>query len=250
MTSTITVPAPAKLTLSLRLLDEVRPDGLHTIDAEMVTLDFGDELTIGPPGPHGSSVTYEGLPVPPSPPSADGGANADDLVTRALALADREATVSVLKRIPAGAGLGGGSSDAAAILRWAGFDDHERAAAEIGADVAFCLVGGRARVGGMGERIEPLPFEPTVVTLATPPVHCSTADVYRMWDRLGGPSGEGVNDLEPAALAVAPELAEWRDKLAADTGATPHLAGSGSTWFVIGDHPGPGRVVARTIPAP
>ncbi len=240
--SIITVPAPAKLTLSLRLLDEVRDDGLHTIDAEMVTLDFGDELTIGPPGLDGSTVTYHGLPVPPS----TGG---HDLVTRALTLAGRQATVSVDKRIPAGAGLGGGSSDAAAVLRWAGFDDHERAAAEIGADVAFCLVGGRARVGGMGERIEPLPFEPLVVTLATPPVHCSTADVYRMWDRLGGPTGDGVNDLEPAAVAVAPELASWRDKLAAETGATPHLAGSGSTWFVLGDHPGPGRVVARTVPA-
>lgn len=246
MTSSLTVPAPAKLTLSLRLLDEVRPDGLHTIDAEMVTLDFGDELTIGPPGADGTSVTYNGLPVPPSP---SGGAGGGDLVTRALALAGREATVSVLKRIPAGAGLGGGSSDAAAILRWAGFDDHERAAAEIGADVAFCLVGGRARVGGMGERIEPLPFEPMTVTLATPPIHCSTADVYRMWDRLGGPTGDGLNDLEPAALAVAPELATWRQKLAAETGATPHLAGSGSTWFVLGDHPGPDRIVAHTIPA-
>ncbi|MEL7155841.1 MAG: 4-(cytidine 5'-diphospho)-2-C-methyl-D-erythritol kinase [Actinomycetota bacterium] len=239
--ATVVVDAPAKLTLSLRLLDEVRPDGLHAIEAEMVALDFGDELTIGPAGPAGTSVSYHGLPVPPGP----GG---DDLVTRALALVDRTAEVSVHKRIPAGAGLGGGSSDAAAILRWAGFTDHERAAREIGADVAFCLVGGRAMVGGMGERVEPVPFRPLVVTLATPPVHCATAEVYRMWDRLGGPTGDGGNDLEPAALAVAPELRRWRDELAAATGAVPRLAGSGSTWFVTGEHPGPGRIVARAIP--
>ena len=238
------VAAPAKLTLSLRLLPEVRPDGLHTIDAEMVALDFGDELTITPVDEGAPTeavgVRYVGLDVPPSP---DG----SDLVTRALALADRRANVTVHKRIPAGAGLGGGSSDAAAVLRWAGFADHERAAGELGADVAFCLVGGRARVGGMGERVEPLPFRPLTVTLVTPPVHCSTAEVYRAWDRLGGPRAEGPNDLEPAALTVAPELVRWRDELAAATGAEPRLAGSGSTWFVLGAYPGPGRVVANAI---
>ncbi|MEM8925468.1 MAG: 4-(cytidine 5'-diphospho)-2-C-methyl-D-erythritol kinase [Actinomycetota bacterium] len=240
----VTVAAPAKLTLRLRLLPEVRADGLHTIDAEMVALDFGDDVTISPIDgpPRGASVVrYHGFDVPESP---DG----SDLVTRALDLAGRCARVSVHKRIPAGAGLGGGSSDAAAVLRWAGFGDRERAAFELGADVAFCLHGGRARVRGMGEIVEPLPFEPLTVTLATPPVHCSTAEVYRMWDRLGGPTADGPNDLEPAALAVAPELAGWREELRRSTGATPYLAGSGSTWYVLGDHPGPGRVVAHTIP--
>ena len=67
-----------------------------------------------------------------------------------------------------------------------------------------------------------------------PPVAVSTPEVYRAWDRLGGPTGDAGNDLEAAALAVAPELAPWRDRLGDATGLTPRLAGSGSTWFVEG----------------
>jgi 4-diphosphocytidyl-2-C-methyl-D-erythritol kinase len=72
--------------------------------------------------------------------------------------------------------------------------------------------------------------------------------VYRAWDELGGPHGPGPNDLEAAALAVAPELAVWRDELARATGATPVLAGSGSTWFVPGAFPGAGTVVQAVPP--
>jgi 4-diphosphocytidyl-2-C-methyl-D-erythritol kinase len=103
-------------------------------------------------------------------------------------------------------------------------------------------------VSGFGEIVEPLPYRSLVVTLVTPPIRCATADVFRAWDRLGGPHGPGVNDLELAALEVAPELVRWRDALGNDTGREPQLAGSGSTWFVFGAHPGPGRVVARTVP--
>jgi 4-diphosphocytidyl-2-C-methyl-D-erythritol kinase len=71
--------------------------------------------------------------------------------------------------------------------------------------------------------------------------------VYAAWDRLGGPRSDGPNDLEPAALAVEPRLAAYRDELGGATGQTPVLAGSGSTWFVDGAHPGPGRVVVRTV---
>jgi 4-diphosphocytidyl-2-C-methyl-D-erythritol kinase len=77
-----------------------------------------------------------------------------------------------------------------------------------------------------------------------------TAEVYRAWDQLGGPEGPNGNDLEPAALAVGPELARWRDALAEATGTTPRLAGSGSTWFVEGEFPGDGRLVVKTTPAP
>jgi 4-diphosphocytidyl-2-C-methyl-D-erythritol kinase len=157
----------------------------------------------------------------------------------------RSAHVAVEKHIPTGAGLGGGSADAAAVLRWAGCRDRD-VAASLGADVPFCLVGGRARVTGIGEIVEPLPFEARTYTLLTPPFGCSTPAVYRAWDELGGPAGEAGNDLEPAALAVEPRLAEWRDRLGEATGQRPRLAGSGSTWFVEGDHPGDGRVVART----
>jgi 4-diphosphocytidyl-2-C-methyl-D-erythritol kinase len=119
-------------------------------------------------------------------------------------------------------------------------------AASLGADVPFCLVGGRARIRGVGEVVEPLPDEDLSFTLLTPPLHVSTPAVYKAWDRLGGPTAEGPNDLEPAALDVEPRLAAARDDLAERTGQVPVLAGSGSTWFVEGAFPGPGLVVVRT----
>lgn len=226
--------APAKLTWSLRITG-VRPDGMHLLDAEMLSLDLADTLTVS----EGDGLVVlgaSGLEVT---------AGDDNLVRRALRLVGRQAHVEVIKRIPAGAGLGGGSSDAAAILRWAGVHDLARAAS-LGADVAFCLLGGRARVRGIGELVESLPFEERIVTLLTPPFGCSTPEVYRTWDTMGGPTGDGPNDLEPAALRVEPRLAEWRDRLGDATGQTPILAGSGSTWFVEGAFEGDGRVVART----
>ena len=228
--------APAKLTVSLRITG-VRDDGFHLIEAEMVSLDLHDTLEIG----EGSKLEVIG------PAGIEGVApGADNLVIRALGLVGRAAAVRLHKQIPAGAGLGGGSSDAAAVLRWAGFDDTE-AAAQIGADVAFCLRGGRARVSGIGEIVEQLPFEPRTYTLLTPPFGCSTPAVYAAWDEMGGPTGSNGNDLEPAALRVAPDLVKWRDELAAAAGNRPRLAGSGSTWFVEGDFPGHGRVVTSTV---
>ncbi|MGI9023421.1 MAG: 4-(cytidine 5'-diphospho)-2-C-methyl-D-erythritol kinase [Acidimicrobiales bacterium] len=229
--------APAKLTVTLRVTG-VRRDGLHLLDAEMVTLDLADELEFS---------EGDGLEVV----AADAGTRAvlpaDDtnLVRRALRVAGRRAHVRLHKRIPAGAGLGGGSADAAAVLRWAGVTDVE-VAASLGADVPFCLAGGRARVTGIGDVLEPLPFEDRAFTLLSPPLAVSTPAVYRAWDELGGPTADGSNDLEPAALVVEPRLAEWRDRLADATGQTPRLAGSGATWFVEGAHSGPGLVRART----
>ena len=228
--------APAKLTVSLRITG-VRPDGYHLIDAEMVSIDLCDELAFAD-GDGLEVVGATGLPVP---------ADDDNLVRRALRLAGRTAHVVLRKRIPAGAGLGGGSTDAAAVLRWAGFDDPA-AAASLGADVPFCIRGGRARVTGIGEELAPLPHVDRTFTLLTPPIGCSTPAVYRAWDALGGPEAEGPNDLEPAALQVAPELAAWRDRLGEASGQAPVLAGSGSTWFVEGAFPDAG-VVVRTVPA-
>ncbi len=228
------VLAPAKLTVSLRITG-VRPDGYHLIDAEMVSIDLVDELRFAE-GDGLEVVGATGLAVP---------ADDDNLVCRALRLAGRTAHVTLTKRIPAGAGLGGGSADAAAVLRWAGIDDPERAAT-LGADVPFCVRGGRARVTGIGEVLEPLPHVDRTFTLVTPPFGCSTPAVYRAWDELVGPRADGPNDLETAALVVAPDLAIWRDDLAAATGAVPVLAGSGSTWFVEGAFPDAGRVV-RTL---
>ena len=229
--------APAKLTVSLRVTG-VRDDGYHLIDAEMVTLDYGDVLSFA----DGDGLEIAG-PFAAGVPTGE-----ENLVRRALTAVSRRALVRLDKRVPAGAGLGGGSSDAAAVLRWAGCSDVAVASA-LGADVAFCLVGGRARVTGVGEVVEPLPAVARTFTLLVPPVPVSTPAVYRAWDALGGPlAADGsVNDLETPALLVAPELAEWRDRLAAATGARPQLAGSGGTWFVEGEFAGEGRIVARTL---
>ena len=244
--SAVELTAPAKLTLSLRITG-LRPDGYHLLEAEMVTLDLADRLVVEEGD--GLVVVDAGAGDPGESPGAGhvptGG---DNLVARALDLAGRRARVTLHKSIPAGAGLGGGSADAAAILRWAGVDD-ERRAAQLGADVAFCLRGGRARVAGIGEIIQPLPFERRTFTLCTPPYGCSTAAVYEAWDELGGPAGAAGNDLEAAALAVEPRLAGFRDALAEATGQRPRLAGSGSTWFVEGAYPAPGRTVVQTTPS-
>jgi len=226
--------APAKLTLRLRVTG-LRDDGLHELDAEMTTVDLYDELTFSA----GDGLTVLGHEIPD-----DGQPN---LVRRALRLAGRRAHVTLNKRIPAGAGLGGGSADAAAALRWAGIT-HLALAAQLGSDVPFCVRGGRARVTGVGDVIEPLSFRPEVYTLLIPPIHVPTGEVYRMWDELASTRTPGPNDLEPAALAVCPELAEWRDRLGNATGETPVLAGSGSTWFVRGAFAKAGIVVHATRP--
>ena len=230
--------APAKLTLSLRVTG-VRHDGYHLLDAEMVTLEYGDRLEFEP---------GDGLEV--TGPRAWGVPVSDaNLVRRALAAVGRTAHVRLEKHVPAGAGLGGGSADAAAVLRWAGSTDLELAA-RLGADVPFCVVGGRARVTGIGDVVEPLPFEPRTFTLLLPPFGTVTRGVYRVWDHLGGPTATepGGNDLETAVLAMAPELARWREELGEASGQTPRLAGSGSAWFVEGEFPGGGRIVTRARP--
>ncbi|MCY3632938.1 MAG: 4-(cytidine 5'-diphospho)-2-C-methyl-D-erythritol kinase [bacterium] len=229
-----TLTAPAKLTLSLRITG-VRDDGYHFIDAEMVSLDLADTLDIEA----GHGVIIEG----------GGEIDPDDnLITRALALVGRTARVTVSKQIPTGAGLGGGSADAAAILRWAGYSDVQ-GVAQLGADVPFCLVGGRARVQGIGELVQPLEHIPRTLTLLIPPFGCSTPAVYRRWDDMGGPEGQNGNDLELAALDVEPRLDQYRQALEEATGQTARLAGSGSTWFVEGAFPGDGRLVVGTVPA-
>lgn len=241
--------APAKLTLSLRVTGR-RDDGYHLIDAEMVTLDLHDIVHVDPSG---HSVTVSG-------PYAEG-VPTDERNLAVRALAGRGAGLTIDKHIPHGGGLGGGSADAAAVLRWTGHPTDPEGLAEaarLGADVAFCLVGGRARVSGIGEIVEPLPFLARTVTLVIPPVRVPTPAAYRAWDELGGPTAPGPNDLEPAALRVEPELARWRDRIGELTGRTPVLAGSGATWFVHGEHSnalaalgneGAGIIAARTTPA-
>jgi 4-diphosphocytidyl-2-C-methyl-D-erythritol kinase len=222
----VTLEAPAKLTWSLRVTG-VRHDGYHLIDAEMVTLELADLVTMDPEGDH---LRFTG-PFAAGIPTDD-----TNLVARALRLVERRAAVDVVKNIPAGGGLGGGSADAAAVLRWAGYRDLAEAS-RLGADIPFCLVGGRAQVRGIGDIVDPLPPVPRDITLVVPPLAVSTPAVYRAWDALGGPTAAGPNDLEPAALVVEPRLASWRDRIREAAGTDPVLAGSGATWFVPGVHP-------------
>jgi 4-diphosphocytidyl-2-C-methyl-D-erythritol kinase len=222
----IIIDAPAKLTLSLRVTG-VREDGFHLIDAEMVTLDLVDKVRITP--------NEDGLSVD-GPFSSGISTDSDNLVSRALALAGRRARVHVEKNIPSGGGLGGGSADAAAILNWAGFTDLE-AASRLGADIPFCMTGGRARVRGIGEVIEALPPVHRAITLVIPPFGVSTPAVYRAWDdlaRAGNNTTSDQNHLQQAALIVEPRLIEWRDKIAQASGQEPVLAGSGATWWLEG----------------
>jgi 4-diphosphocytidyl-2-C-methyl-D-erythritol kinase len=242
----VILTAPAKVTLSLRVVG-VRNDGYHLIEAEMVTVDLFDTIELFELSDPSASSTVEIVDAGTSRASAVP-AGPDNLVSAALGLADRHARVRLHKAIPPGAGLGGGSADAAAVLRWAGETDPDRTVT-IGADVPFCVVGGRARVSGIGEVVHPVDHVDGVLTLATPPFGCSTPAVYAAWDRLGGPVSDGPNDLEAAALVVQPRLAVWRDDLRTASGCEPVLAGSGSTWFVPGAHPGPGRQVVRMVPA-
>ena len=219
--------APAKLTLSLRVVG-VRADGYHLLDAEMVSLDLADVLDFASGNElHVVDETVGGAGI-----GALHGAGVN-LVTRALGVVGRCAAVRLVKRIPVGAGLGGGSSDAAAVLRWAGCRDLSVGVA-LGADVPFCMVGGRAQVRGVGEAVDPLPFEPRRLLLLLPPLAVDTAAVYRAFDvgeRQAGGDDVG-NDLEAAALSVAPALRGWRAALADACGSAPRLAGSGAAWFV------------------
>jgi len=229
--------APAKLTRALRVVG-VRPDGYHLLEAEMATIDLADELEIEE-GSDGLEVVDEVAWVG-GDSSQTGAARSpfplgrENLVSRALAAVDRRARVRLLKRVPAGAGLGGGSSDAAAVLRWAGALDPA-VAVGLGADVPFCVVGGRALVRGVGELVEPLAFEAFTAVLVTPALTVSTPAVYRAWDVLGGPTGEHGNDLEQAAFVVEPRLRWWRDMITAVAGCEPRLAGSGGTWYLESD---------------
>ena len=224
--SSIIIHAQAKLTLSLRIAG-MREDGFHLIDAEMVTLDLADTLTITPGG---NGISVDG-------PFGDGvTTDSSNLVSRALSLTGQTAHVHITKNIPSGGGLGGGSADAAAILNWAGFTDLE-AASRLGADIPFCMIGGHARVQGIGEVIEALPSAQRAITLVVPPFGVSTPAVYRAWDELAKAKENtigNINDLQQAALKVEPRLADWHARITRATGQEPVLAGSGATWWLDG----------------
>ncbi|HEY3084100.1 MAG TPA: hypothetical protein VGK28_01465 [Candidatus Dormibacteraeota bacterium] len=130
------------------------------------------------------------------------------------------------KRIPPGSGLGGASSDAAAALRalkalfWLDIDLLE-VAPEVGSDVPFFLVGGRALVEGRGERVTPQPTREEWFAIAWPGIELSTQNVYDEWDRVGGIG------LREAAERAEPKLKVFAQRL----GAGWQMTGSGSAFF-------------------
>jgi 4-diphosphocytidyl-2-C-methyl-D-erythritol kinase len=141
-----------------------------------------------------------------------------------------EASIHVHKRIPVGAGLGGGSADAAAVLRTAaalGVEIQPSAlldiAMSLGADVPFQVVGGRATVEGAGERITPLPYRERWIAIAWPGFACSTAEVFAALE-------PGESSLQQAAYRRYSELAEVELKLM-DIGWDARLSGSGSSFY-------------------
>jgi 4-diphosphocytidyl-2-C-methyl-D-erythritol kinase len=153
--------APAKLNLTLEVLGK-REDGYHEIRSVMQTIDVYDRLTLSPGASIGLFVSGPEAAGVPEDPTRDLAYRAAVALRDATGRTDLGARIELEKRIPAGAGLGGGSSDAAAVLRglnrlWElGLDDRlPEIAASLGSDVAFFLKGGTALVSGRGETVEP-----------------------------------------------------------------------------------------------
>lgn len=248
-----TLRAFAKVNLSLR----VRPlgdDGFHPILSLVQSIDLEDEVTVD--DADGDSMTVEGDARVPADESNTAWRAAD--AVRQRLTSDHHLAVSVVKRIPSAAGLGGGSADgAAALVAAAGLLGGTRSLVEtiapaIGSDVPVCVIGGTLWVEGRGERLRPAQVGTDYfVAVATADFPLSTAEVFRKWDALGGPVGPGIvsaalpptlrreepliNDLTPAAIALRPELGDWMHEVAIAWGQQVIMTGSGPT--VIGFFP-------------
>lgn len=234
--------APAKLNLSL-LVSPPRSDGYHPLASLVQTIEWCDTLEVEAGEGHDElDSDIE-----------------DNLVMRALVMAREFGSVPPLalalqKEIPVAAGMGGGSSDAAAaLIAAADFGELPReslsaVASRVGADVSLFLTGGTLLVGGVGETIESVrPASGFAVAVVVPDFGLSTRDVYERWDRLEGPQGDEVpntrlppairdrmpmrNDLLPAALDLEPLLGDFMADVSAVWATTVCLTGSGSACF-------------------
>lgn len=222
----ITLPARAKLNLDLEIVGR-RPDGMHELRTHMQAIELHDLLTVELPSGERNEMFFSG------DPELDIETNTVRQALDALQEAAGRPLASRIwlhKRIPAGSGLGGASSDAAVALRALkkvhGLTiDLGPVAARVGADVSFFLVGGHALVEGIGERISPKPPEPRWFAIAWPGIGLSTALAYRAWDEVGG---EGVNQLRRAAARVNPSI----DEFARSLGDGWQMTGSGSAFFL------------------
>jgi 4-diphosphocytidyl-2-C-methyl-D-erythritol kinase len=255
--SSFHLEAPAKLNLSLAVVGR-RSDGYHLLVSDLVLLELADRLLLMPGAPGLRVEAPAGEEVP--------NRSADNLAWRGLlAGLDAEPELACLtleKRIPVAAGLGGGSSDAAAAWRlgrrWRGVDDAAdddelRNLATIGADVPFFAAQlAAARVEGIGERVAPIvaPEGGEHVLLVHPPFRLSTAAVFaelRPADfSTDGASQPGRNDLLAPARRLRPELDQILSLVTAAGGA-PALTGSGPTIFARFDDPERADAVAASL---
>jgi 4-diphosphocytidyl-2-C-methyl-D-erythritol kinase len=235
--------AYAKATLTLRVLG-VRDDGYHELEALTVTMSEPyDNVII-------ERIAGDRVELEVDPAHDDVPTDETNLAWRAAALAGGGARIHLHKQIPTQAGLGGGSADAAAVLR--ALDAPEWLAAQIGSDVPFCRAGGTAWMRGRGEIIEAIDPAPTgyQVIVVVPPFGAATRAVYGRWDELGAPAARRrieppapvrpytdalFNDLEPAAEEVEPRLRPWRENLEAVAGRPAVMAGSGSAYLIVVD---------------
>jgi 4-diphosphocytidyl-2-C-methyl-D-erythritol kinase len=258
------VLAPAKINMCL-FLGGTRADGRHELVSVMQSLAWGDEVTAEPADR--DEVVCPGVE----------GSNLAEAALAAVTEGRGPLRITIEKGIPIAAGLGGGSADAAAVLRLLqeeGRTPFSEVAAQLGADVPAQLRPGRALATGAGEVVEPLVPPPRFGIVVLPSEHrLSTADVYREADRLelprspvdlaarldevraaldDGPFGLPlellVNDLEPAALHLQPAIAGALDRLRATGTGHVMVSGSGPTVLGFYEDPAAARAAAQELP--
>ncbi len=243
--------AYAKVNLGLRVGFR-REDGFHSVDGIFQSVEIVDTLTL-------FASEVDGIRSSTGRPVPDGIGNLAfraAAAVRDVASSSQPIGVELDKTIPVAAGLGGGSADAAAALALAGrffgvgIDALHELAPELGSDVPFCLRGGTARVGGRGDELETLdPLSGFTLAIVVPPFELPTPAVFAQWDTMGEPRGlrigssqlppslrgeeDLVNDLYPAAVALAPQLDDWRLDLEHRWGRPVMLSGSGPSLYAF-----------------
>lgn len=236
----------AKLNLALHVRKR-RDDGYHEIETVFAFCAHGDTVSAEPAA--ATTLTIEG-------PFAEGLSTTDNLVVRAANALGVTARLHLTKRLPVASGIGGGSADAAAVLRML---DPERSdvltvARALGADVPACFASNTVRATGIGDSffLEP-PVTGTPVLLANPRTALSTAAVFGAWGGIDrGPLGrwqDGRNDLEAPARTLVPVMGEVLDWLSAQPGVTTsRMSGSGATCFALFDTTAARDAAAGAVP--
>lgn len=277
MPSVVRAFAPSKVNLALSV-GPPASDGMHPIASWMVTTRFGDDLTLKrlPPGTP-SRYAIEWHDEARRKTDIDWKISRDLAVRAHRALEERlgrelPVQLRLQKRIPVGGGLGGGSSDAGAMLRAldALFDLRlrpqflEHLAHPLGSDVPFLVQGGSAVIEGTGERIARATLHRTHLVLVLPDACCPTGAVYKAFDALrpdarteghrvrelaerGATADSPFNDLAEAACRIAPQLAEARADIETLARQSVHVSGSGSTLFLVCDSAVHADVLADSI---